>query len=88
MVSVGVWSTWYCSTAGSDRLVASRPTGFELISDGWLGSISPLEIRPISGVFRISKRGGGKCSMDTSAHTKGGRIKFSNFFTMSKNLFG
>ena len=35
-----------------------------------------------SGVFRISK-GGAKCSLDNSAHTKGGgQTKFSNFFTM------
>ena len=35
-----------------------------------------------SGIFRISKRGA-KCLLATSAHTRGGQTKFSNFFTMS-----
>ena len=39
-----------------------------------------------SGVFRISKRGGGKFSLATSAHTKGGQTKFSNFCSMSKKI--
>ena len=39
-----------------------------------------------SGVYRISKRGAGFL-LATSAHTKEGQTKFSNFFTMSKKNF-
>ena len=34
-------------TAGSDRLLLDLLSEFGLISDGWLGSISPLEIEPM-----------------------------------------
>ena len=33
------------------------------------------------------QKGGAKCSLDTSAHTKGGQTKFSNFFTVSEKKF-
>ena len=39
---------------------------------------------PTSGVFRISKGGGGKFSLATSAHTKGGQPKFSNFLVCQR----
>ena len=39
-----------------------------------------------SGVFRISKRGA-KCLLATTAHTKGGQTKFSNFFYDVKKMF-
>ena len=39
-----------------------------------------------SGVFRISKRGG-KCSLDTSAHTKGGANQVFQFFLLCKKKF-
>ena len=34
------------------------------------------------------QKGGAKCALATRAHTKGGQTKFSNFFTMSKKIFG
>ena len=51
-----------------------------------LDCVDGYEDRRCSGVFRISKRGG-KFSLATSAHTKGGQTKFSNFFSMSKKNF-
>ena len=34
-------------TAGSDHHFLDLLSGFGLISDGWLGSISPMEIGPL-----------------------------------------
>ena len=44
------------------------------------------QFHPISGVFRISKRGA-KFSLATSAYTKGAKTMFSNFFSYDKNFF-
>ena len=42
-----------------------------------------------SGVWRILDfiKGRAKCSLATSAHTKGGKTKFSNFFYLVKKNF-
>ena len=40
-----------------------------------------------SGVFRISKRGGGKFLLATSAHTKGGKPSFPIFLVYVKKKF-
>ena len=47
---------------------------------------SPTEDLAGIGIFRISKRGG-KFLLATSAHTKAGQTKFSNFFPMVKKNF-
>ena len=41
------WSTWYCTNRRERPSLLDLLSEFGLISDGWLGSISPLEIGPM-----------------------------------------